>query len=77
MIEKRNIEIVSGDLSIGADNLFDEIADADQVNLHIQKLSNLELSKGSETQLKVQLSAAELDQLAIEWCKKRNLTSQI
>ena len=73
MIDQRNIEIESGDLSIGANNLFEDLKEAQKVYLYVQSVGGLELSKGNEAQLKLELSASDFDQLAIEWCKKRKL----
>jgi hypothetical protein len=74
MIEKRNVEIVAGDLSIGANCLFDNLKDAKQVILYAQNTRQLSLSQSdSDLQLSMQLDASVLDELAIAWCKKRKL----
>jgi hypothetical protein len=74
MIEKRNIEIIAGDLSIGANGLFDSLKDAKQVILYAENTRQLSMSQSdSGLQLSMQLEASVLDELAIAWCKKRKL----
>ena len=74
MIEKRNIQLRCGDLSIGAENLFDDIEEAKSVIFYADQTKGLQLQQlETETRVCMTISAAALDELAIAWCKKRKL----
>lgn len=74
MFDRRNIEITAGNLSLGLENLFDNIEESKVVRLYINQVEQLELHHGTTTTLCVQLDADELDQLAKAWLEKRRGT---
>ena len=74
MIDRRNIQIQKGDLSIAAESLFDDIEESENIILLVANATEFDLThRSNATQLGVQISAKEFDELAIAWCKKRKL----
>ena len=74
-MQRRNIQINAGDLSIGSENLFDDIETAQQVTLYIDSANELQVQQAGNGSVKLcaLLDADLLDQLAIDWCRKRKL----
>lgn len=76
MFDRRSIEISSGGLSIGLDNLFDEIEVVETVLLYLSNVKQMKISQSGETEVCVQINANDLDKLAEAWLQKRNLVEK-
>lgn len=74
LFDRRNIHIEAGILSLGPDNIFDNVSECETVNLYIEQPDEVALHKFEGTvSLKVSVSAEDLDQLARMWLKQRKL----
>jgi hypothetical protein len=76
VFDRRSIEIRSGGLSIGLDNLFDEIEVVETVLLYLSNVKQMKISQSGETEVCVQINANDLDKLAEAWLQKRNLVEK-
>jgi hypothetical protein len=76
VFDRRSIEISSGGLSIGLDNLFDEIEVVETVLLYLSNVKQMKISQSGETEVCVQINANDLDKLAEAWLQKRNLVEK-